>query len=109
MDPISTQTLVNRNNSSTNGSDLLRDYPRGQQVYWNGNNIQRDLPEDFKIILFADHGCPFAHRAYITLHELGLPYEDVLVNLNKPREDWYLRINPVSLLYAVVRFPRDCG
>ena len=91
---INSSDDVNRNVSSTNGSELTRDVPSGTQVHWNGN--ERRVPEDLRITIFADHGCPFAHRAYITLHELGLPYEDVLIDLNKPREPWYLNINPVS-------------
>jgi glutathione S-transferase len=27
---------------------------------------------------------------------LGLPYEEVIIDLGKPREPWYLEINPVS-------------
>jgi glutathione S-transferase len=29
------------------------------------------------------------------LKELGLPYEEVIIDLSKPREPWYLEINPV--------------
>ncbi|KAL3439727.1 thioredoxin-like protein [Aspergillus insuetus] len=50
------------------------------------------------ITLYAEHGCPFAHRAYITLHESGLPYEDVIIDLDKPREPWYLEINARGLV-----------
>ena len=49
-----------------------------------------------KIKLYTNHGCPWAHRAHITLKELGLPYEEVIIDLTKPREPWYLEINPVS-------------
>jgi len=48
-----------------------------------------------KIKLYTNHGCPWAHRAHITLKELGLPYEEVIIDLTKPREPWYLEINPV--------------
>ena len=49
-----------------------------------------------KITLYTNHGCPFAHRAHIALKETGLEYEEVIIDLNKPREPWYLEINPVS-------------
>jgi glutathione S-transferase len=48
-----------------------------------------------KIILYTNHLCPWAHRAHIALKELGLDYEEVIIDLDKPREPWYLEINPV--------------
>jgi glutathione S-transferase len=48
-----------------------------------------------KIILYTYRGCPWAHRAHIALRETGLDYEEVGINLDKPREPWYLEINPV--------------
>jgi len=36
-----------------------------------------------------------AHRAHIALKELQLPYEEVIIDLDKPREEWYLKVNPV--------------
>jgi len=51
-----------------------------------------------KITLYTNHGCPYAHRAHIALKELSLPYEEVIIDLDKPREDWYLKVNPVRHL-----------
>jgi glutathione S-transferase len=48
-----------------------------------------------KITLYTNHGCPYAHRAHIALRESGLEYEEVLIDLDKPREPWYLKVNPV--------------
>ncbi|MCJ1257048.1 hypothetical protein MMC24_004873 [Lignoscripta atroalba] len=48
-----------------------------------------------KITLYTNHGCPFAHRVHITLKELNLLYEEVIIDLDRPREEWYLKINPV--------------
>lgn len=48
-----------------------------------------------KIILYTYHGCPWAHRAHIALKEAGLDYEEVIIDIKKPREPWYLEINPV--------------
>ena len=49
-----------------------------------------------KITLYTNHVCPFAHRAHIALKETGLKYDEVIIDLDKPREPWYLEINPVS-------------
>lgn len=51
-----------------------------------------------KITLYTNHRCPYAHRAHIVVKELGLPYDEVIIDLDKPREQWYLDINPVSPL-----------
>lgn len=53
-----------------------------------------------KIILYTNHGCPWAHRAHIVLKELGLQYEEIIIDLNKPREPWYLEVNPVWTVTA---------
>ncbi|MCJ1432326.1 hypothetical protein MMC27_001682 [Xylographa pallens] len=50
-----------------------------------------------KITLYTNHSCPFAHRAHIALKELKLPYEEVIIDLDRPRDEWYLKINPVCL------------
>lgn len=51
-----------------------------------------------KIMLYTNHGCPYAHRAHIALNELGLPFEETLIDLDKPRDPWYLKVNPVGLM-----------
>lgn len=48
-----------------------------------------------KITLYTNHKCPWAHRAHIALKELGLDFEEVIIDLTKPREPWYLEVNPV--------------
>jgi glutaredoxin len=50
-----------------------------------------------KIILYTNRACPWAHRAHIALKESGLDYEEVTIDLTKPREPWYLDVNPVSI------------
>lgn len=47
-----------------------------------------------KITLYTNHRCPYAQRAHITLDELKLPYEEVIIDLDTPRPQWYLDINP---------------
>lgn len=49
-----------------------------------------------EIILYTNHGCPWAHRAHIALKELGLPYKEEIIDLDRPRDPWYLKVNPVS-------------
>ena len=55
-----------------------------------------------KITFWTNHGCPYAQRVQIVLKELGLPYEEVIIDLDKPREQWYLKINPVSLVFGLL-------
>ena len=49
-----------------------------------------------KYTLYTSHYCPWAHRAHIVLDELKVPYEEVIIDLGKPREEWYLKVNPVA-------------
>ncbi|KAI9035216.1 glutathione S-transferase family protein [Aspergillus affinis] len=51
-----------------------------------------------KIILYTNHRCPWAYRAHIALKELGLEFEEVIIDLTKPREPWYLEVNPRGLV-----------
>lgn len=54
-----------------------------------------------KITLYTNHGCPYAHRAHITLAELNLPYSEVIIDLNTPRPQWYLDLNPRGLVPTI--------
>jgi len=38
--------------------------------------------------------------AHIALKELQLSYEEVIIDLDRPRDEWYLKINPVGSLYS---------
>ncbi|KAK1537969.1 glutathione S-transferase domain-containing protein [Colletotrichum paranaense] len=51
-----------------------------------------------KIKLYTNHGCPWAHRAHIALAELGLPFEEEIIDLSVPRTKEYLAINPRGLV-----------
>ncbi|KAF6811221.1 putative glutathione s-transferase [Colletotrichum plurivorum] len=51
-----------------------------------------------KIKLYTNHGCPWAHRAHIALLELGLPYEEEIIDLSVPRTQEYLKVNPRGLV-----------
>ncbi|KAI8611642.1 thioredoxin-like protein [Chytriomyces sp. MP71] len=59
------------------------------------------MSTDAKIILYTNHGCPWAHRAHIALEELGIPYEEVIIDLSVPRTAEYLAINPRGLVPAL--------
>ncbi|PSR82491.1 thioredoxin-like protein [Coniella lustricola] len=48
--------------------------------------------------LYTNHRCPWAHRAHITLAELGVPYEEEIIDLDTPRTPEYLAINPRGLV-----------
>lgn len=54
-----------------------------------------------KITLYTNHRCPWAHRAHIVIKELGLPYEEVIIDLDTPREPWYLEVNPRGLVPSI--------
>lgn len=51
-----------------------------------------------KIHLYTNHRCPYAHRSHIALEELGLPFEETIIDLDTPRPQWYLDINPRGLV-----------
>ncbi|KAF2261963.1 thioredoxin-like protein [Lojkania enalia] len=53
------------------------------------------------ITLYTHRRCPWAHRAHIVIRELGLPYEEVIIDLDKPREPWYLELNPRGLVPTI--------
>lgn len=64
-----------------------------------------------KITLYTNRLCPFAHRTHIALAELKLDYEEVIIDLSKPREPWYLEVNPVRLNYiaCLLRWMRNAN
>ncbi len=39
-----------------------------------------------------------AHRAHIALSELGISFKEVIIDLDRPRDPWYLEINPPGLV-----------
>ena len=60
------------------------------------------LTAKFTIVtLYTNHVCPWAHRAHITLRALKIPYEEVIIPLDRPRDPWYLEINPRGLVPAI--------
>ncbi|KIW13502.1 hypothetical protein PV08_08690 [Exophiala spinifera] len=51
-----------------------------------------------KIKLYTNYGCGWCHRVQFVLKELGLAYEQVLVDLDNPRPEWFLKLNPRGLV-----------
>lgn len=62
-----------------------------------------------KIVLYTNRGCPWAHRAHIALKESGVDYEEVTIDLNVPREPWYLEINHVRNPSSTPSHPLSLG
>ncbi|KAF5717623.1 glutathione S-transferase [Fusarium mundagurra] len=58
-------------------------------------------PPQADITLYTNHTCPFAHRAHITLTELGLPFKEEIIDLNTPRSPEYLQINPRGVVPSI--------
>ncbi|KAA6411129.1 MAG: hypothetical protein FRX48_05441 [Lasallia pustulata] len=46
------------------------------------------------ITLWTNHDSFWCNRLEIAMRELNLAYKEVLIDLSKPREDWFLKINP---------------
>jgi len=61
-----------------------------------------------KLILYTCHTCPWAHRAHTVLKALGLKHEEVIIPLDRPREEWYLKeINPRGLVPSLKVIAED--
>ena len=53
------------------------------------------------VTLYTNHACPWAHRTHIALRALKIPYEEVIIPLDRPRDPWYLEINPRGLVPTI--------
>ncbi|KAK6498792.1 hypothetical protein TWF481_011365 [Arthrobotrys musiformis] len=56
---------------------------------------------DISITLYSNPACPYVHRTLTTLHELSLPFTPHFIDLNTPRPDYYLKINPRGTVPAL--------
>ena len=61
----------------------------------NGNT--KSQPQA-KIKLYTNYGCGWSHRVHIVLTEIGLDHEEVRIDMDVPRPEWFLKLNPVSLI-----------
>ncbi|MDW9374718.1 glutathione S-transferase family protein [Sinorhizobium meliloti] len=60
-----------------------------------------------QLTLISHHLCPYVQRAAIALHEKGVPFERVDIDLaNKP--DWFLNISPLGKV-PLLRISQDGG
>ncbi|RVK88608.1 glutathione S-transferase family protein, partial [Sinorhizobium meliloti] len=60
-----------------------------------------------QLTLISHHLCPYVQRAAIALHEKGVPFERVDIDLaNKP--DWFLKISPLGKV-PLLRISQDGG
>ncbi|MCA1370635.1 glutathione S-transferase family protein [Bradyrhizobium sp. BRP14] len=59
------------------------------------------------LTLISHHLCPYVQRAAIALHEKGVAFERVYIDLaDKP--DWFLKISPLGKV-PLLRIPQDEG
>jgi len=56
---------------------------------------------DADITLYTNHRCPWAHRAHIALEQLNVPFKEVIIDLDTPREPEYLAVNPRGLVPSI--------
>ncbi|KAG0270094.1 hypothetical protein DFQ27_000752 [Actinomortierella ambigua] len=54
-----------------------------------------------KFTLFSSVVCPWAQRARVAIAETGLKAETVEIDLTRPRDPWYLEINPYGQVPAL--------
>ncbi len=59
-------------------------------------NGRQKTADQAKIILYTNHGCGWSHRVQIVLREVGLEFDEVLIDMDVPRPEWFLKLNPVS-------------
>ncbi|KIW68200.1 hypothetical protein PV04_04161 [Phialophora macrospora] len=65
-----------------------------------------DAGDHAKITLYTNHGCGWSHRVHIVLKELGLEYKEVLIDMDVPRPDWFLKLNSRGLVPVFQYTPR---
>ncbi|KAF2663428.1 thioredoxin-like protein [Microthyrium microscopicum] len=57
--------------------------------------------QENEIVLYTNRRCPWAHRAHIALDELKVPFKEVTIDLDTPRTQEYLAINPRGLVPSI--------
>jgi len=59
------------------------------------------MATESEIILYTNHRCPWAHRAHIALEELKVPFKEITIDLDRPRDPEYLAVNPRGLVPSI--------
>ncbi|KAJ0120983.1 glutathione s-transferase domain-containing protein [Diaporthe amygdali] len=54
------------------------------------------------IILYTNHTCTWANRANVCLTELGIPFEERIINVDGPRPAEFLKLNPRGLVPVLI-------
>lgn len=56
---------------------------------------------------FTHRWCPFAHRVWLCLEELQVPYREIQIDLYGGKPKWFLELNPKGLV-PVLRDDKKC-
>eukprot|EP01052_Picozoa_sp_SAG31_P037707 SAG31_NODE_4911_length_2872_cov_1.190047_3_plen_106_part_00 len=56
---------------------------------------------------FTHRWCPFAHRVWLCLEELQVPYRETQIDLYGGKPKWFLELNPKGLV-PVLRDGQKC-
>ncbi|KAI1847006.1 hypothetical protein JX266_006881 [Neoarthrinium moseri] len=55
-----------------------------------------------KLILYTNYTCTWANRANVALTELGIPFEERIINVDGPRPPEFLKLNPRGLVPVII-------
>ncbi|KAH8045747.1 glutathione transferase [Aureococcus anophagefferens] len=73
--------------------------PRGLALRAGSAAVEERAPA---LTLYRDTNgwCPFCERVWVALEKKGIPYDEVLINL-QDKPDWYKEIVPTTLVPAI--------
>ncbi|RYP87418.1 hypothetical protein DL769_000514 [Monosporascus sp. CRB-8-3] len=55
-----------------------------------------------KLILYTNYTCTWANRANVALAELKVPFEERIINVDGPRPESFLKLNPRALVPVLI-------
>ncbi|KAJ4396742.1 hypothetical protein N0V93_000964 [Gnomoniopsis smithogilvyi] len=55
-----------------------------------------------KLVLYTNYTCTWANRANAALNELGVPFEERVINVDGPRPQDFLKLNPRGLVPVLI-------
>ncbi|KAG0208810.1 hypothetical protein BGX28_000353 [Mortierella sp. GBA30] len=82
----------------TKGLDFLDREKAKAQAQQNAERIYDENP---KLTLYSSPVCPYAARAVLAMAETSQAHEAISIDINVPRPDWYLHINPYGQVPAL--------